>query len=47
MVHLKEKLGKMGVNLIYLITHKETSAEDFYKKNGYRVSDKDVVMIHE
>lgn len=47
MQRLKEKLGKMGVNSIYLTTHKETPAESFYKKIGYRVSHEDVVMIHE
>ena len=44
---LKDKLGKMGVNFIYLRTHKETLAETFYKKIGYRVSNEDVTMIHE
>lgn len=44
---LKDKLGKMGVNFIYLTTHKETPAETFYKKIGYRVSNEDVIMIHE
>lgn len=44
---LKDKLGKMGVNFIYLTTHKETPAESFYKKIGYRVSHEDVIMIHE
>ena len=44
---LKDKLGKMGVNFIYLRTHKETLAETFYKKIGYRVSNEDVIMIHE
>ena len=46
MQRLKEKLGRMGVNSIYLTTHKETLAESFYKKIGYRASHKDVVMIH-
>ena len=47
MQRLKEKLEKMGVNLIYLTTHKGTPAESFYKKIGYKVSDEDVVMTHE
>ena len=47
MQRLKEKLEKMGVNLIYLTTHKGTPAESFYKKIGYRVSDEDVIMTHE
>ena len=47
MQHLRDKLGKMGVNSIYLTTHRETPAESFYKKIGYRVSHEDVVMIHE
>ena len=45
--HLKEELGKSGVNTIYLITHKETPAEAFYKKNGYSVNSEDIVMTHE
>jgi aminoglycoside 6'-N-acetyltransferase I len=44
---LKEELGKSGVNTIYLITHKETPAEAFYKKNGYTVNSEDIVMTHE
>ena len=47
MQRLKEKLEKMGVNLSYLTTHKGTPAESFYKKIGYKVSDEDVLMIHE
>jgi aminoglycoside 6'-N-acetyltransferase I len=47
MQRLKEKLEKMGVNLIYLTTHRGTPAESFYKKIGYKVSDEDVLMIHE
>jgi aminoglycoside 6'-N-acetyltransferase I len=45
--HLKEELGKSGVNTIYLITHKRTPAEAFYKKNGYTVNSEDIVMTHE
>ncbi len=45
MQRLKEELGKIGVNLIYLTTPRGTPAESFYK-NGYRVSDEGVVMIH-
>ncbi len=45
--HLKDELGNRGVNTIYPITHKGTPAESFYKKNGYRVSEKDIVMICE
>jgi predicted enzyme involved in methoxymalonyl-ACP biosynthesis len=44
---LKDKLGKLGVNFIYLRTRKETLAKTFYKKIGYRVSNEDVTMIHE
>ena len=47
MQRLKEKLEKMRVNLIYLTTHRGTPAESFYKKIGYKVSDEDVLMIHE
>ncbi len=45
--HLKEHVEKSGINTIYLITHKGTPAESFYKKNGYRVSEEDIVMICE
>ena len=45
--HLKERLGEGGVNTIYLITHKGTPAEAFYRKNGYRVSSEDIVMTQE
>ena len=47
MRRLKEELGKMGVNLIYLTTHRGGPAESFCKRNGYRVSDEEVVMVHE
>ena len=45
--HLKGHLEQRGVNSIYLITHRDTPAESFYKKNGYRVSNEDIVMICE
>lgn len=45
--HLKEHLDKSEVSTIYLITHRGTPAEHFYRKNGYRVSDEDIVMIYE
>ena len=45
--HLKGELRKSEINTIYLITHKGTPAESFYKKNGYKVSEKDIVMICE
>lgn len=45
--HLKERLGEGGVNMIYLITHKGTPAEAFYRKNGYSVNSPDIVMFHE
>jgi aminoglycoside 6'-N-acetyltransferase I len=45
--HLKEHLGHNGVNTIYLITHKGTPAESFYRKHGYKVTDEDIVMTHE
>ena len=45
--HLKEHLGEGGVTLIYLITHKGTPAEAFYRKNGYSVSPEDIVMFQE
>jgi aminoglycoside 6'-N-acetyltransferase I len=45
--YLKEHLGESGVKTIYLITHKGTPAEDFYKKNGYTVNSEDIVMTQE
>jgi len=45
--HLEEELAKDGVNKVYLITHKGTPAEAFYRKNGYRASDEDIVMTRE
>ena len=45
--HLKERLGEDGVTLIYLITHKGTPAEAFYRKNGYSVTSEDIVMFQE
>ena len=45
--HLKDELEMSGVSTIYLITHKDTPAESFYKKNGCRVSEKDLVMVCE
>ena len=45
--YLKEHLGESGVNTIYLITHKGTPAEDFYRKNGYTVNSEDIVMTYE
>ena len=45
--HLKVELGKSGISTIYLITHRDTPAESFYKKNEYRVSSKDIVMVCE
>jgi aminoglycoside 6'-N-acetyltransferase I len=45
--HLKEQLGKNGVNTIYLITNKGTPAEAFYRKQGYTVNAEDIVMTSE
>lgn len=45
--HLKGHLEKSGINSIYLITHRGTPAEAFYRKNGYRVSDEDIMMTYE
>lgn len=43
--HLKEHLlEKTGVSKVYLITHRGTPAESFYRKNGYEVNDADIVM---
>ena len=44
---LKDELEKTSINSIYLITHRGTPAENFYRKNGYRISEEDVVMIRE
>ena len=44
---LKDELEKTSINSIYLITHRGTPAENFYRKNGYRISEEDVVMICE
>jgi aminoglycoside 6'-N-acetyltransferase I len=44
--HLKEHVEKSGVNSIYLITHKGTAAEAFYRKYGYKVNSEDIVMTH-
>jgi aminoglycoside 6'-N-acetyltransferase I len=45
--HLKAHLEESGVNTIYLITNRGTPAEAFYKKNGYTVNSKDIVMTCE
>jgi len=45
--HLREHLDKGGVNTIYLITHRGTPAEAFYRKNGYTVNPEDIVMTYE
>jgi aminoglycoside 6'-N-acetyltransferase I len=45
--HLEEYLGKSGVKAIELGTYKGTAAEAFYKKNGYIVKPKNIVMSHE
>jgi aminoglycoside 6'-N-acetyltransferase I len=45
--HLKEHLGKSGVNTIYLVTRKGILAERFYRKHGYKINDEDIVMTHE
>jgi aminoglycoside 6'-N-acetyltransferase I len=44
---LKEHLEQNGVNTIYLITHKGTPAESFYRKHGYKVNPEDIVMTYE
>ena len=45
--HLKEHLGKGGVNTIYLLTRKGIPAERFYGRHGYRINGEDIVMTHE
>jgi aminoglycoside 6'-N-acetyltransferase I len=45
--YLREHLDKGGVNTIYLITHRGTPAEAFYRKNGYTVNPEDIVMTYE
>ena len=44
---LEERLGKSGVNTVYLGTNGGTPAEAFYRKHGYEVSDEEMVMSHE
>ena len=44
--HLKEELAGRGINMVYLLTRKGTPAEAFYRKNGYGVSQEDM-MTHE
>ena len=43
---LEERLGKSGVNAVYLGTNKGTPAEAFYRKHGYEVSDEEIEMSH-
>src|SRR3954453_14902245 len=45
--HLEESLGKSGAKAIDLGTYKGTPAEAFYKKHGYIVNTKVIVMTHE
>ncbi len=45
--HLERALTEMGIRSIYLLTDKGTPAEAFYKKIGYKVSEKDILMFHE
>ena len=47
LVRFEEYLDECGVNTIYLITHRGTPAEGFYRKNGYTVNPEDVVMTRE
>ena len=44
--HPKDELAGRGINMVYLLTHKGTPAEAFYRKNGYGVSQEDM-MTHE
>lgn len=44
---LEERLGKSGVNTVYLGTNRGTPAEAFYRVHGYEVSDEEIVMSHE
>ena len=45
--HLKENLGKGGVNTNYLITHEGIPAKRFYDKHGYKINHEDIVMARE
>lgn len=47
MQHLKATLTEMGIRSIYLLTSRDTPAEAFYKRNGYRISEEDVMMFQE
>ena len=40
----KGELTGRGIGMIYLLTHKGTPAEAFYRKKGYGVSQEDVMM---
>jgi GNAT superfamily N-acetyltransferase len=42
--HLEDRLRQIGVNTVYLGTHKGTPAEAFYRKHGYTVSDEEIEM---
>jgi aminoglycoside 6'-N-acetyltransferase I len=44
--YLEEELGKGGVKKVYLITLRDTPAQAFYGKHGYKVSNEDIVMAH-
>jgi GNAT superfamily N-acetyltransferase len=47
LARLEEYLGESGVNTMYLVTHRGTPAEGFYRKHGYTVNPEDVVMTRE
>jgi aminoglycoside 6'-N-acetyltransferase I len=47
LARLEEYLDECGMNTIYLVTHRGTPAEGFYRKNGYTVNPEDVVMTRE
>ena len=44
---LEERLGKSGVNTVYLGSNKGTLAEAFYRKHGYEVSDEEIEISHD
>ena len=45
--NLEERLGKSGIQTVFLDTRKGTPAEAFYKKHGYVTNEADIEMRHE
>jgi aminoglycoside 6'-N-acetyltransferase I len=45
--HLEQVLTERGVTSLYLLTMRDSQAEAFYTKNGFRVSRRKVVMTRQ